>query len=48
VAQRFKIEKTPTFIVYKNGVKVIRVDGAPKEKADLAKWVENLINFTSY
>jgi len=48
LAQRFKIEKTPTFIVYKNGVKVLRVDGAPKDKTDLVKWVENLINYTSY
>ena len=48
LAQRFKIEKTPTFIVYKNGGEVIRVDGAPKDKTDLVKWIENLINFTSY
>ncbi len=48
LAQRFKIEKTPTFIVYKNGVEVIRVDGAPKEKADLVTWIDNLINFKSY
>jgi thioredoxin 2 len=48
MSQRFKIEKTPTFIVYKNGKEIIRVDGAPKDKTDLVKWVENLINFTSY
>jgi thioredoxin 2 len=48
LSQRFKIEKTPTFIVYKNGKETIRVDGAPKDKTDLVKWVENLINFTSY
>ncbi len=48
LASRFKIEKTPTFIVYKNGKEIIRVDGAPKDKTDLVKWVENLINFTSY
>jgi len=47
LAQRFKIEKTPTFIVYRNGVELIRVDGAPKEKTDLVKWVDNLINYTS-
>jgi len=46
--QRFKITQTPTFIVYRNGVEVIRVDGAPKEKTDLQQWVDNLINFTSY
>jgi hypothetical protein len=48
LAQRFTITKTPTFIVYRNGVKIIRVDGAPKEKTDLVKWVDNLINYTSY
>jgi thioredoxin 2 len=48
LTERFKVEKTPTFIVYKNGAKVLRVDGAPKEKTDLAKWVENIIDFTSY
>ena len=48
LAQRFAIVQTPTFIVYRNGVKIIRVDGAPKEKTDLVKWVDNLINYTSY
>lgn len=48
LAVRFNIEKTPTFIVYKNGVEVIRVDGAPKDKTDIVKWVENIIGFTSY
>jgi thioredoxin 2 len=48
LAQRFKIEKTPTFLVYKNGTEVLRVDGSPKDKADLVKWIENLIGSTSY
>jgi thioredoxin 2 len=48
LVQRFKIEKTPTFIVYKNAVEIIRVDGPPKEKTDLVKWIDNLMNFTSY
>jgi thioredoxin 2 len=48
LTSRFKIEKTPTFIVYKNGVEIIRVDGAPKDKTDLVKWIENLIGFTNY
>jgi thioredoxin 2 len=48
LSQRFTITKTPTFIVYRNGVKIIRVDGAPKDKTDLVKWVDNLINYTSY
>ncbi len=48
LAKRFKIEKTPTFIVYRNGVELIRVDGPPKDKTDLVKWIDNLINYTSY
>ncbi len=47
LAQRFKIEKTPTFIVYRNGVELIRVDGPPKDKTDLIKWIDNLLNFSS-
>ena len=48
LAERFKIDKTPTFIVFKNGAEVIRVDGAPKEKTDLVKWVENIIKFKGF
>ncbi len=48
LAQRFKVEKTPTFIVYRNGVELIRVDGPPKDETDLVKWINNLINYTSY
>lgn len=47
LAQRFKIEKTPTFIVYRSGVELIRVDGPPKDKSDLIMWIDNLINSTS-
>jgi thioredoxin 2 len=47
MAQRFKVEKTPTFIVFKNSAEIIRVDGAPKEKTDLVKWIENIINMKS-
>jgi thioredoxin-like negative regulator of GroEL len=46
--QRFKVEKTPTFLLYKNGVELYRVDGAPKDRTDLAKWVHNIIDFKSY
>jgi len=48
LAQRFAITKTPTFIVYRNAAEVIRVDGAPKDKADLVTWIDNLMGFTSY
>jgi thiol-disulfide isomerase/thioredoxin len=47
LAQRFKIEKTPTFIVYRSGVELIRVDGPPKDKSDLVMWIDNLINSTN-
>jgi thioredoxin 2 len=48
MAERFKIDKTPTFIVFKNSAEIMRVDGAPKEKTDLAKWIENIINLKSF
>lgn len=48
LAQRFKIAKTPTFVVYKAGIEVLRIDGAPKEKTDVVTWINNLINYTSY
>jgi len=48
LVQRFKIKKTPTFLVYRNGEEILRVDGPPKEKTDLKTWIDNLINFSSY
>ena len=48
LAERFKIEKTPTYVVYKRGQFVLRMDGAPKDRASLISWVENLINYQSY
>lgn len=48
LTRRFKVTQTPTFIVYKNAVEIIRVDGSPKEKTDLVKWIDNLINFRHY
>ncbi len=48
LSRRLKIEKTPTFMIYKNGEKILRIDGAPKDKTDIAKWVGNIINFTNY
>ncbi len=48
LVQRFKVEKTPTFLVFKNGVFAVRMDGAPKEKSEFSAWIENLLNYTSY
>jgi thioredoxin 2 len=47
LAKRFKIQKTPTFIVYKNGEQILRVDGAPKDKSDLTTWIDNLMGYKS-
>jgi thioredoxin 2 len=48
LTDRFKVEKTPTYIVYKSGKMVLRMDGAPKDRAALVSWVENLINYQSF
>lgn len=48
LAQPFSIAKTPTYIVYKNGTRVVRIDGAPKEKQEFVTWIENLINLQEY
>jgi thioredoxin 2 len=48
LAKRLTVEKTPTFLVYKNGVFAVRMDGAPKEKSDFQSWIDNLLNYTSY
>ena len=48
LAQRFSVTKTPTFLVYKNGVFAVRMDGSPKDKSEFLTWMENLLNYTSY
>jgi thiol-disulfide isomerase/thioredoxin len=48
LGQRFKIDRTPTFIIFKNGAEIIRVDGAPKDKNDLVKWIDNLLDHNYY
>lgn len=48
LTQRFTVAKTPTFLVYKNGVFAVRMDGAPKDKSEFLTWIENLLNYTSY
>ncbi len=48
LSERFKIEKTPTYIVYKAGMQVLRMDGAPKDRGALVSWVDNLINYQSF
>ena len=48
LSQKHTVTKTPTFLVYKNGVFAVRMDGAPKEKNEFLTWVENLLNYTNY
>jgi thioredoxin 2 len=48
LAQKLQVTKTPTFLVYKNGVFAVRMDGAPKEKNEFLTWIDNLLKYTSY
>ncbi len=40
LSSRFTVKATPTFILYRNGRQLARMDGAPKEKIDLVEWVD--------
>jgi thioredoxin 2 len=31
LARRFMVKATPTFVVYKNGTQIARMDGAPRK-----------------
>lgn len=44
LAQRFHVKATPTFIMYRNGQQQARIDGAPKEKLDLVRWVDQFLD----
>ena len=43
LAKRFMVKATPTFILFKNGTQVGRLDGAPKEKIQLVQWVDQFL-----
>jgi thioredoxin 2 len=43
IAQRFQAMATPTFILLRNGQQLARIDGAPQEKIDLVRWVEQFL-----
>jgi thioredoxin 2 len=43
LARRFMVKATPTFVVYKNGTQIARMDGAPKEKIELVQWVDQIL-----
>jgi thioredoxin 2 len=40
LASRFIIKATPTFILYRNGRQIGRLDGAPAHDAELIQWIE--------
>jgi thioredoxin-like negative regulator of GroEL len=43
LAQRFEAMATPTFILFRNGRQLARIDGAPREKIDLVRWVDQFL-----
>lgn len=43
LAQRFQVHATPTFILFRNGAQIGRIDGAPKEKLELVQWIDRLL-----
>lgn len=45
-AERFKVTKTPTLLVYKAGQFVLRMDGPMKERSELVQWIENMISYS--
>jgi thioredoxin 2 len=40
LARRFTIKATPTFILYRNGRQLARMDGAPQQQSDLEHWID--------
>lgn len=40
LAHRFVVKATPTFVLYRNGRQLARMDGAPKESSELAQWID--------
>ena len=43
VAQKFMVTSIPTFILFKNGAQLSRIDGAPKEKLELVQWLDRFM-----
>jgi thioredoxin 2 len=43
LARRFQTRATPTFILYRNGGQIARMDGAPKEKIELVQWIDSFL-----
>jgi thioredoxin 2 len=43
LARRFSTKATPTFILYRNGTQIGRMDGAPAQHADFERWMDQLM-----
>jgi thioredoxin 2 len=43
LGKRFSVRATPTFILFRNGAQLGRIDGAPKEKIELVQWVDRFL-----
>jgi thioredoxin 2 len=43
LGRRFTIKATPTFILYRSGRQLARMDGAPKEKLELVQWIDRFL-----
>ena len=44
LAGRFTIKATPTFILYRNGRQIARLDGAPAQNSELEAWMDRAID----
>ncbi|MGE5893723.1 MAG: thioredoxin family protein [bacterium] len=42
LSSRFNVHATPTFILFRNGQALGRLDGAPKEKIELVMWIDKI------
>ncbi len=43
LARRFDVRATPTFILYRNGRQLARLDGAPADQRDLEAWIDRTL-----
>jgi len=44
LAQLFSVQVSPTFIVFRNSKQLGRMDGTPREAAELVPWVERFLS----
>lgn len=43
LARQFMVKATPTFVLFRDGQQIARIDGAPKEKIDLIRWIDQFL-----